>query len=93
VLILTFFEMDLEGTSRVSRGLRMLVLEVRGEGEGDREGRNTHEGLGVDEVRSIGVVKVRDAFAGEFEVLGLVFADRDVGRSSGCLVSRASIHI
>jgi len=28
------------------------------------------------------VVEVRDAFAGEFEVLGLVFADGDVGCSA-----------
>jgi len=40
--------------------------------------KRTHNGFGGDEARTVGVVEVCDAFAGEFQVLALVFADGDV---------------
>ena len=40
--------------------------------------KRTHDSFGRDEARPVGVVEVRDAFAGEFQVLALVFADGDV---------------
>jgi len=45
--------------------------------------KRTHDGFGGDEARTVGVVEVCDAFAGEFQVLALVFADGDVCCSDG----------
>jgi hypothetical protein len=44
--------------------------------EGTR--KRTHDGFGGDEARTVGVVEVCYAFASEFQVLALVFADGDV---------------
>jgi len=53
-----------------------LLLEMH---KGKRMGVRTENSLGSDEVRAaVGVVKVSHAFAGEFEVLALIFADWDV---------------
>jgi hypothetical protein len=61
------------------------VVLVTWHGKG--KGRNTHEGFGIDEVGSVGMVEICDAFSCEFEVLGLVFSDWDVGCSLCHLIS------
>jgi hypothetical protein len=64
-----------------------VSLEWKGWGIWREEKRGrTDDGLGRDEellACAEGVVEVRGAFAGEFEVLALVFAYWDVGCSCG----------
>jgi hypothetical protein len=41
--------------------------------------KRTSDGLRFNKKRSIGIVEIRDALAGKFQVLSLVIADWDVG--------------
>lgn len=82
-----FLRGGLEGHDAFCGGWGVLVHEGggwHGRGEERRsnmEGRLTENSLGCNEMGSICVVEVRDAFASEFKMLGLVFAHWDVGCS------------
>lgn len=70
------------GCALVLRGEEVIGREVEKGGK-RKEGKEelTEHSFRRNEMRSICMIEIRDAFTGEFQMLGLIFANGNVGCS------------